>query len=475
MAPSSSLLGLPRCSGILVVAAATTALSSRHAGVLSRAQHGGVGDATPSIATPVASAKNAPSPSPRPRCRSPVGGSGRGNIGGNGCRSTGGGVGGGGAPSSPSPGRRRRSPVGGDGIFSRTTGGGAADSGVNRTQESRGARNGSDIVAVACGGETLAIPVTYDDGVGGQRDIPSCVRRSSPSRFPRNSSRSSLRPSGSQQVLLKAKSISEETLASLAPRKLEFPLLSQPPSKLEKKEWHRVIEEKRKEIRQLRAEESAMKWDLVRAEKKAQAASEKAEQDDVMEWRWRQSEVSKQAAEERRRAQRESELRDSKDLHEFKRQTKVAAKKKEQEENEAAYVRSQADAAWNVAVAKVAWEQRKERVAERFADVQERKELEAQKRACDQEEQEAERQWEEKEEMAEEARRLEEERAELLSSLTHLRSKCDSMATSITESGRGEPLRVVAVATPLVAKAEWERRASRAVEVEVEVVTCGTT
>merc|ERR1719242_2544383 len=58
-------------------------------------------------------------------------------------------------------------------------------------------------------------------------------------------------------------------------------------------EFQRMLEETKKEVREIRAIEAQMRWNLAREESRERAQEEEAVITDIRDWRWRQSEEMK--------------------------------------------------------------------------------------------------------------------------------------------------------------------------------------
>lgn len=91
-------------------------------------------------------------------------------------------------------------------------------------------------------------------------------------------------------------------------------------------EFKRMVEETKKEVRDIRALERQMKWNLQREEHKEVVLDKKAEEEEIRDWRWKQTEGMKAHAEEKAQEDRAVTLEESKAFQEFKRERKVETK-----------------------------------------------------------------------------------------------------------------------------------------------------
>lgn len=91
-------------------------------------------------------------------------------------------------------------------------------------------------------------------------------------------------------------------------------------------EFKRMVEETKKEVREIRALERQMKWNLQREEHKEVVLDKKSEEEDIRDWRWKQTEEMKAYAEEKAQEDRAVTLEESKAFQEFKRERKVETK-----------------------------------------------------------------------------------------------------------------------------------------------------
>merc|ERR1711920_913718 len=64
-------------------------------------------------------------------------------------------------------------------------------------------------------------------------------------------------------------------------------------------EFRRMLEETKKEIRDIRALESRMKWKMARDAKTENLQEERANSEEIRDWRWKQSEILKEGVVEK--------------------------------------------------------------------------------------------------------------------------------------------------------------------------------
>eukprot|EP00930_Biecheleria_cincta_P095285 TRINITY_DN87266_c0_g1_i1.p1 TRINITY_DN87266_c0_g1~~TRINITY_DN87266_c0_g1_i1.p1 ORF type:complete len:731 (-),score=135.35 TRINITY_DN87266_c0_g1_i1:117-2114(-) len=185
----------------------------------------------------------------------------------------------------------------------------------------------------------------------------------------------------------------------------------------------RLIEETKKEVRQIRSLEAKTKWDLSRQERRDKNAETVAAQSELREWRWKQADSMKAHVAAKARQSQERDLRESKEHVGFKREVKVQSKEVEQQHQAELYAKHKEDAAWNVARSREEFQQEQILVKEKVENVlhlrQHRHDQKQQLRA----EEERERAQKEHLEIAHMARELAQEKQRLLQSLELTRSQ----------------------------------------------------
>lgn len=181
------------------------------------------------------------------------------------------------------------------------------------------------------------------------------------------------------------------------------------------------LEETRKEVREIRAIESKMRWDMQREEKLDVMLEQKANEDEVRDWRWQQSDEMKAYIAEKEAATRATELQESKTYQEFKREHKLTEKEREQQYIHEMYLQDVENASWRAELSKAMYEKEKEIVADRLSDVQHLRDYKADHKLMEKAQEEEERAIEQNLEMASLAQQLAKEKEELLQSLQYAR------------------------------------------------------
>lgn len=178
-----------------------------------------------------------------------------------------------------------------------------------------------------------------------------------------------------------------------------------------------MLEETKKEVREIRSIEAQMKWNMAREEQKNKATEENDADEEIRDWRWKQSDEMKEFVETKAQEVKVVELHESKDFQEFKREVKVHVKQEELQYIAEVYEQDVENAAWRAEFARAVVEQDKEVIIDRVEDVQHIKEVEAQHKLQQKAEEEDARALEQSMEMANLARKLAREKEQLLQSL----------------------------------------------------------
>lgn len=189
-----------------------------------------------------------------------------------------------------------------------------------------------------------------------------------------------------------------------------------------------MIEETKKEVREIRSMEAKMKWDLKRSELQRTADEAKATEDDIREWRAKDAEDMKALVEEKERDFRTTVLMESKEFQEFKRERKALEREEDLRVIDEEYDKNIENAAWRADLMKAAMEKDKALLKERAEDLNEIKDIKNLQKLQDQAIVEEERQSEKITEMLRMERELAKEKERLLASLEFTRS-CQNTAT----------------------------------------------
>lgn len=187
-------------------------------------------------------------------------------------------------------------------------------------------------------------------------------------------------------------------------------------------ELRMLIEETKKEVRDMKAEETKTKWQMTREEQSWRAAAHAAEAAEIQNWRWKQADEMKAYVEAKAQEVKEIELQDSKEFVEFKRETKVRTKEEEIAFQQEVYAQSMERAQWERERLRLQFEEEQVVAREKVADVQELREERQISAQQERQQQEQDRLWEEHLEMAKLMKELQREKEKLSQSLHYQRS-----------------------------------------------------
>jgi hypothetical protein len=198
--------------------------------------------------------------------------------------------------------------------------------------------------------------------------------------------------------------------------------LARPLRQEEVEEQNRQIEETQKEMRQIRALESTIMWNLEREEKKQVEEEKREAAVDIMEWREQLACGLKEADEERSRQKLVQDLYASKEFQEFKRDAKQVLKEadiqhiKEQYQADVEHSQMQAE------LAKHAVMDRHATVLENLEGIEVLREVKENERVRTKKEQEQERARDQRLNFNHKHKQLRDEKQDLLRNLQQLRS-----------------------------------------------------
>jgi len=136
-----------------------------------------------------------------------------------------------------------------------------------------------------------------------------------------------------------------------------------------------MIEEAKKEVREIRSKGGKTKIDLERDEKRKRKDAEKMREEDVRELRARDAEEMKQVMEERARKFQATYLQESKEFQEFKRDYKIRAKEENIKTFEEEYAKDLDYSAWRNCQAQALVKENQILLMERAKDINEIKEI----------------------------------------------------------------------------------------------------
>lgn len=94
-------------------------------------------------------------------------------------------------------------------------------------------------------------------------------------------------------------------------------------------EVRKALEEKKREVRDIRAEERKLKWSIERQDKKEAVVVTRAMETELRDWRWREKSDMKTYMEGKANANKAMDLQESKHYQEFKREVKAAKKEED--------------------------------------------------------------------------------------------------------------------------------------------------
>jgi len=183
-----------------------------------------------------------------------------------------------------------------------------------------------------------------------------------------------------------------------------------------------MLEETKREVREIKAIESQLKWNMQREEKKERLVQAKETVEEIRDWRWKQSEDMKAHKAAKARENKATELKESKSFQEFKRETKAIAKEVFKQQITEEYLQDRENAQWRAELVKMVHEREKELVNARVEDYLEHREIRNWQKQQEKIEADENRAIEETLEMQAIAREIAKEKEQLLDSLEHSRA-----------------------------------------------------
>lgn len=187
-------------------------------------------------------------------------------------------------------------------------------------------------------------------------------------------------------------------------------------------EFHRALKETEKEIRELRALESQMRWNMAREEVREKVNEKTAAEEEIRDWRREQIEKMKEYDAEKAQQAKVEELVDSKDFQEFKREVKLVTKEEDLRIIQEEYQKNIEHAQFRAEAAKEVYEKDKEVVTVHAEDMLHLREFKKEQKQQEKAKEEETRVIEQSLEMANMARELAREKEKLLQSLEYVRS-----------------------------------------------------
>lgn len=183
------------------------------------------------------------------------------------------------------------------------------------------------------------------------------------------------------------------------------------------------LEQEKKEIKQMRALESQLKWNMDREERRQTAEERQEEARQIMEWREEQAKDMKEYVEEKAREQRIQDLLESKDYQHFKREWKQAVRLEEIEHIKEQLEKGMDNAHWQIELQKALALDRQLALQEKFEASEELRELKEKERVREKASQENERAHELALDFAFQANQISAEKEELLRNLALMRQQ----------------------------------------------------
>merc|ERR1719329_1755645 len=106
------------------------------------------------------------------------------------------------------------------------------------------------------------------------------------------------------------------------------------------------LERLKKEAREARAEDAAIKWSMKREEDKEKRKEKKTDQAEIMQWRQNENRKMKEVSAEKKKVQKLLELQESREFEDFKREKKAEHKATKIQENEDVYLETKDASEW---------------------------------------------------------------------------------------------------------------------------------
>jgi len=199
-----------------------------------------------------------------------------------------------------------------------------------------------------------------------------------------------------------------------------------------------MLEETKKEVREIRAIEAQMRWNMAREEVRERTQKEAAALDDIRDWRWKQSDEMKQYVTEKAHRTKVEELQKSRDYQEFKREVKTLVKEEDLKIIQEEYQKDISNAQWRAEMEKERQIKEKEVVVGHAEDFQFLRETRAQQKSQEKAQEDERRALEQSLEMANMAKELAKEKEKLLQSLQCVRS-CQKRSSVYNGRGSARP------------------------------------
>jgi len=183
------------------------------------------------------------------------------------------------------------------------------------------------------------------------------------------------------------------------------------------KEWKRMLEETKREVRTIKAEESQLKWKMTREDKKERFVDAKKSVEEVRDWRFKQREEMKALEAEIEIERKANELKESFAFQKFKRDNKTETGKEERKQITEELEKDTENAQWRAELLKAVHLREKELTKDAKKDFEDIRDIRNLQKEQDRVETNENRAIEQTLEMAAIAREIAKEKEELLQTL----------------------------------------------------------
>jgi len=183
------------------------------------------------------------------------------------------------------------------------------------------------------------------------------------------------------------------------------------------------LDQTKKEVQQIRALESQLRWDLQREERRQTQEEKLEEARQIMEWREAQVAGMREYVEEKTHEQRVKDLMESKEFQEFKREWKQATRQDEMDRAKVQLEEDMDQARWQADLQRAAMADRQAANLERFDDLKEVREIKQNEQFREKVQEEDDRAQEIHLAVAHQVSQMSAEKEELLRSLQMLRGR----------------------------------------------------
>jgi len=193
---------------------------------------------------------------------------------------------------------------------------------------------------------------------------------------------------------------------------------------MSQKDFQLMVDTTKKAIRDIRAADSQLRWDMLREDKHDKMSTERQVLDEIRDWRRDQSEGIKMLTAEKERQAKLIDLGESKAYQEFKRACKLDAQEDERMYQHEAYLQDLENASWRADLVLVARENEKEVLVDRHENVMEARIIKSNLDMQEKQDEAANRSLEQQLEMAKLIKDLQQERLQATENLVFTRTCC---------------------------------------------------